>query len=199
MDNENGFIISHHAQERYAERIMGKTDKTAIVQFINEHEEKIAADITKMITYGELLYSGRTFSESKSLANVGEPIDVYCNGLWIVFVNNKSKVVITLYKINLGAGENLDKEFVDVLTKNIREKTNIWNESKERGQEAIDTIREDIETKNAEISEYKNRIKMLEEIIESKKNEVVAINHGIELNERAVRDQVLLMVGKRYF
>lgn len=199
MENELEFIISHHAQERYAERIMGKTDKTAIVQFINDHEDKIATDISKMINYGTLLYSGKTFSESKSLMNIGEPIDVYSNGLWVIFVNNKSKVVITLYKINLGAGENIDKEFVESLTKTIREKTAIWDDSKQRGQEAIETIHEDIDAKTAEVAEYKSRIKMLEEIIEAKKEEIVSINHGIELNERAVRDQVLLMVGKRYF
>lgn len=193
------YIITNHAKERYTERIMGKTDKAAINQFIINHEDKIINDITKMINYGTLLYSGKSFAESKTLSNVSEPIDVYNNGLWVIFVNNKTKAVITLYKISLGAGEELDKLFVENLSKIIREKTDIWNESKQKGQDAIDLLHDDIETKLAEISEYKSRIKILEEVIEGLRGEAVAINKGIELNEKAVRDQVMTLIGKRYF
>ena len=193
------YTISNHAKRRYAERVMGRNDEASINQFISDHEDKIEVDINKMLNYGTLLYSGKTFVESKDLSIINDPIDVFCNGLWILFVNNKSKVVITLYKINLGAGEDIDRQFVESLIKSIRERSAIWDESKQRGRETIDKIHEDIEAKNTEIAEYRSRIKILEEVIEGLRGESVAINKGIEMNEKLVRDVVLKLIGKKFF
>ena len=81
--------LTQHIRERYAERIMGRENKTDIAVFINEHQEKIQTDIEKMITFGELLYSGR------STARYNEQlVDVYLKDTWIVIVDHaKTKLL----------------------------------------------------------------------------------------------------------
>lgn len=48
--NEEKFRVSPHCQQRYVERIVGKTDKLEINTYIAKHEEKIHDDIAKMLT-----------------------------------------------------------------------------------------------------------------------------------------------------
>ena len=56
--------ITKHAMQRYAERIMEKEDTTDVLVFIEQHKEKIEEDISKMIEYGELIYTGKNLNDN---------------------------------------------------------------------------------------------------------------------------------------
>ena len=72
------YKISRHAQERYAERIMGKENEVDINRFITLNEEKIKTDIHKLINFGMIIYTGKQSQKDKT--NV---IDVYLKDCWI--------------------------------------------------------------------------------------------------------------------
>jgi hypothetical protein len=104
------YTISAQAKQRYAERIMGREDSGEINRFINVNEEKIKTDIIKMITYGKLIFSGNQMKNDKKATAI---TDVYSKDCWVVFVDNKTKNVITLYKIDLGAGDDFNQMYID--------------------------------------------------------------------------------------
>ena len=117
--------ISAHAQERYAERIMDRNEKSDVVVFIAQHKQKIKEDIFKMIEYGTLLYSGKPVTDFNR-----QPVDIFLNGTWVVIVDIAKCNVITLYSIDLGLGNDFNQEYISKLMQKL-------NVAKEDGFETI--------------------------------------------------------------
>lgn len=103
MDNIKNYTISNHALQRYAERIMEK-EGIDVNRFVTLNEEKIKTDINKMIEYGDLIFSGKQFQKDCK----GNVIDVYIKDTWVILVDGKAKTVITIYKIDLGLGDEFN-------------------------------------------------------------------------------------------
>lgn len=195
MEEEIKYTVSQHAKERYSERIMEKDTRVSVVQFMTDHDDKIVEDINKMIIYGQLLYSGKSLLDPKSPVT----IDIYNNGLWVVIVDKNKNHIITLYKIDLGAGDDLNKEFYNILMKQLNSTKEEYENKSIQHLEEIDNIKDEIEQNNLTIADYKRRIKLLEEINESKKAQTVVLNHQIELAENNIRDVIAKMIGKKVF
>ena len=195
MEEEIKYTVSQHAKERYSERIMEKDTRISVVQFMTDHDDKIVEDINKMIIYGQLLYSGKSLLDPKSPIT----IDIYNNGLWVVIVDKNKNHIITLYKIDLGAGDDLNKEFYNILMKQLNNTKEEYENKSIQHLEEIDNIKDEIEQNNLTIADYKRRIKLLEEINESKKAQTVVLNHQIELAENNIRDVIAKMIGKKVF
>ena len=49
--------ITDHAKERYVERIMN-AEKVDIPRMVDQYNDKIYDDITKMVKFGDLVYTG---------------------------------------------------------------------------------------------------------------------------------------------
>lgn len=187
--------ISKHAMQRYAERIMGKEDDVDVNRFVSLNEEKIQTDINKLINYGELIYTGKqTQKDGKS-----NTIDVYLKDCWIVLVDNRTKNVITLYKIDL----RLDEEFNKVYISKMLEKLNTYKEvlenTKQQVQEESNTYREMISDAEIQIKEYRTMIKNLEELCVGYKTIVDNNNVRIAQANKDVADVVNTMIGKKEF
>ena len=190
------FTISQHAKERYAERIMNRDDKTSVVQYVNDNDLKITENINKMITYGKLIYSGKTMSTDKTNNSIS---DVYVKDLWIIIVDKVKKNVITLYKIDLKAGEDLDKMYMERMLGSIEKETEEWNALKINNGAIIDNTRLKIAENEEAITEYKKRIKSLEEQNETDKAYIVTLNQEIEMAESNIRDIVADLIGRKVF
>lgn len=96
------YKISNHAEERYASRIMEKETNGDIKVYVRQNKDKIAEDISKMITYGELIYEGLP------RANYGKrKVKVYLRDSWVVIVDALTDNVVTLYNVDL----RVEKEF----------------------------------------------------------------------------------------
>ena len=194
-ENKIEYSISRHAQERYAERIMGKDNNCDVKHFILNNEEKIKTDIHKLIQYGDLIYSGKQ-SQRDGKGNV---IDVYLNNTWVVLADNRSKTVVTLYKIDLG----LDEEFNKAYTSKMLEKLNTYKETlgntQQQTQEESNTYREMIGEAEAQIKEYRSMIKNLEELCVGYRT--IIDNNCVKLSQanRDVADVVNAIIGKREF
>ena len=194
-ENVITYSISRHASERYAERIMGKENETDVNRFITLNEEKIKTDIHKLINYGELIFTGKQ-SQKDGKGNV---IDVYLKDCWVVLVDNRSKNVVTLYKIDLG----LDEEFNKAYVSKMLEKLNTYKEVLERTktQVGIETItyREMIADAEVQIKEYRTMIKNLEGLCEGYKTIVDNNNVKVAQANKDVADVVNTLIGKREF
>lgn len=189
------YKISRHAQERYAERIMGKENEVDINRFITLNEEKIKTDIHKLINFGTIIYSGKQ-SQKDGKGNV---IDVYLNGCWVVLVDNKSKNVVTLYKIDLGLDEEFNKAYVSKMMEKLVTYKEVLENTKQQVQEESNTYREMINNAEAQIKEYRSMIKNLEELSIGYKMIVDNNNVKVAQASRDVADVLNQMIGKREF
>ena len=178
--------LSNHAKERYAERIMDKDNKADINVFIQKNEQKIKEDIFKMITYGELLYSGRPTVDYNK-----QPVDIFLKDAWVIIVDIAKQNVITLYSIDFGLGDDFNKEYINKLLEKL-------SSAKQRYEEAqiYNTIvKENIDM----INDYRSKIKILEKQNQGYLDVIDTLRVENTAAEREVRDVVAVMTGKKVF
>lgn len=189
------YTISKHCKERYTQRLLNKEDNHEIQKFIVENEEKIKTDINKMINYGQLIFAGKQ-SQKDGKGNV---LNVYLKNTWIILVDIKSEVAVTIYKIDLGCGDDFNQQYIS----KMMEKLDINKKDLEDAQLAVlqesNMYKEMIADSQGQISEYKTMIKNLEslctayqEIID---NNIVKVSQA----NREVAETVNTLIGKREF
>lgn len=174
---------------------MGKEDNLDISRFIALNEEKIKADIHKLISYGELIYSGKQ-SHKDGKGNV---IDVYLNNCWVVLVDKQSKNVVTLYKIDLGFDEEFNKLYVSKMMEKLSTYKEVLKNTKQQVQTESNTYREMINDAETQIKEYRGMIKNLEELCVGYKTIVDNNNVKVAQANKDVAEVVNTMIGKREF
>lgn len=187
--------FSNHALERYCLRIMDKESKLDVNVFIQEHKEKIETDIKKMIQYGELLYSGKPTSDIYDR----RPVDIYLNGLWVVIVDIGRNNVVTLYSIDLGCGDELNQLYTGKLLEQLNEAKQHLEETKNAIELQANTYRDAIVQNEALIAQYRSDIKALEKYTESYRGVIEGLQTEVTQADRAVRDAVAKMIGKKIF
>ena len=194
VENVVTYNISKHASERYAERIMGKED-IDINRFVTLNEDKIKTDINKLIQYGTLIYTGKQFQKD----NKGNIIDVYLKDCWVVLADNRTKNVITLYKIDLGLDDEFNKAYISKMMEKLNANKEVLESVQQQVQEESNTYREMINDAEVQIKEYRTMIKNLEELCTGYKT-VIDNNHvKVAQANKDVADVVNTMIGKREF
>ena len=189
------YKISTHAKNRYAERIMGKEDNNNIQRFIVENEEKIKTDINKMISYGECIFIGKQ-SQKDGKGNV---LNVYLKDCWIVLVDIRAEVVVTLYKIDLGCGDDFNLQYVSKMMEKLNQnKDNLVSKQLEVEAEAI-TYKQLIDDAQAQIFEYKSMIKNLEEMCDG--YQTIIDNNRVKVSQANIEvvDVLNTMIGRKEF
>ena len=187
--------ITKHAKERYAERIMDKTDLRDMNLFITQNEDKIKTDIEKMIQYGTRLYTGKT-SCGKAGSN---PVNVYQKDLWIVLEDSKTHDVITLYKIDLGLDDDFNRIFVTKMLDKLKQAY----EEKEKIQDSInhdcEEYRQLIKDNESSINMYKGLIKELEALNTGYKTVIEDLQVKNAIADQNIREVVAKLIGKKDF
>ena len=195
MENITNYLISKHAQERYSERIMGKDDKLNINRFILDNKDKIKTDINKMITYGELIYRGKSVSKNSK----NSVLDVYLKDCWVILADKSTELVITLYKIDLGLGDEFNKEYISKMLKKLNESKTKLEEVKLEVLNESNMYSEMISDAETQIKEYKSMIKNLEELCNGYKT-IIDNNHVKETQANIdVADIVNALISKKEF
>ena len=195
MTELTDYKISKHCKERYSERILGKEDNYEINRFIAENEDKIKTDINKMISYGVMIFSGKQ-SQKDGKGNV---LNVYIKDTWVVLVDIKSNLVVTLYKIDLGCGDEFNLQYISKMMEKINQcKDNLTTAQLEVLSET-EMYTEMINDAQAQINEYKSMIKNLEEMCKGYQS--IIDNNRVKVTQanREVADVVNTLVGKREF
>lgn len=192
----NVYKISEHARSRYAERIMGKDDQNAIMRFVLENESKIKTDINKMIEYGEKIFSGK-----KSQTNgKGKVIDVYLKDTWVILVDEPAGNVVTLYKIDLGCGdEDFNIEYIKRMMNLLQEKKDALSAAKNDVEIESALYKDLIEDNTAQINTYKTYISNLQKLNEA--NQEIIKNNTVKISmaEEQLADVINKLIGKKEF
>jgi len=195
MGELTNYKISNHCEQRYAERLLGKDSKVDINKFIVENKEKIKTDINKMITYGNLIFSGKQYQKDGK----GSNINVYLKDTWIVLVDPRTENTITLYRIDLGLDDDFNLQYIS----KMMDKLNVNKEKLEVTKTEVATessmYREMINDAESQINEYKSMIKNLEELCSAYK--AIIDNNTVKVAQanREVAETVNKLIGKREF
>lgn len=191
MDELN---ISQHAKERYAERIMGKENKIEISEYVAQNEEKIKKDISKMIEFGSIIYSGK----STNVNNKGE-VNVYIKDTWIIIVGKTNNNVITLFSIDLGLGKEFNKEYINKMIDKLEKEKNYLSNVINQVQEQTDIYKNLINENLDYIEESRKTIKALENQNNAYRELINSINADIIVAENNVRKTIATLIGKKGF
>lgn len=190
--SQKAVSVSQHAKERYAERIMGKDEKTDITVFIYNHEDKITQDIQKMVEYGDLLFTGK---QSKG----GNVVRVYAKDAWVLLVDDDKNCVITIFKIDLGVDDAFSVEYVNKIKERLSEATKELDEKKQELSEQTETYRQLVADNNDTIAEYRKVIRSLEEQNKGYQEVIQTSNANMFVMEAEVREILGLLVGRKTF
>lgn len=183
MTNYN---ISKHAQKRYCERVNGYMDETSVNRYISLHLTEMRERINKLITYGEEVYEG-DLKRHKGTT-------IFRNGNWIVIVSKKDNTVVTLWKKDLGLGDEFNKEYVNKMVDKILQKNKEKKEildSNCREIERIDSTITDNNLKILELEAYLSGLKCANDALESLKENMVINTKGIDIEISNSVDQLL--------
>lgn len=184
-------LITQHCKERYAERIMGKDERSEIAVYVAQHDEQITENVNHMVEYGTKLYTGSL--KDKNIVNV------ILNGTWVVLTDKEEKKVITLYKIDFGIGDEFNKQFIEkMLVKLDASKSNLKDAS-ERIQNQKKEYQKIIDDAQGQISEYKNYINKLSSQINGYKEVISSMDVEILQKENDVKDCIMELVCKKEF
>lgn len=188
------YVISKHARERYAERIMDKEHKADIARYVLENEEKIMTDINKMIEYGTVIYHGKQVRDGKKCN-----IYVVMKDCWIVLCDYEKNTVVTLYKIDFG----LDDEFTKLYISKMMEKLNA---AKEKLNNEVVSMKQEnadyallIENNKNLINGYKAKINTINALNEAYEEVINNNSVLIDVAEEEVIEIVNQLIGKKEF
>ena len=193
--NKNEYKISSHCQQRYAERIMGKEEKADAARFVSLNEDKIKTDINKMIEYGNCIYSGRQSQKDGK----GKVIDVYVQDTWVLLVDERERVVVTLYKIDLGLGDEFNTTYVTKMLEKLNSTKKVLEDVQKQVQEESDMYKQMINDAEIQIKERRAEIKNLEELSTAYK--IIIDNNCIKIGraEKDVADVLNKLIEKKVF
>ncbi len=196
MENEEDILaddieFTQHILERYVERTMNKTGNE-IKQFLAQNEEQVKQQILKLYQYSEPFWQGKNKDHNYTYFRINK------NGWLIVIDKNKTKL-ITLYKIDLGLGEEFNKQYISEMKKNV----DILNEK-------IETAKTDYNDKvlsnNKVIEELKDQIKLLQAQIKSSNDTIELLEKekdvelgNISLQEQMLKSKIEKFIGAKIF
>lgn len=193
--SDTTYTISKHACERYAMRILNRETNNEIQTYIALNSEKIHTDIEKMITYGQLIYTGKQHTKD----NKTNTIQVYLNGCWIVLVDANTNNVITLYKVDLGCGDEFNTEYINRMMRKIDDAKVSLGEAQLDYTQEVNEYREIISQNTSQINEYKTFIKNLESANEAYKELIDSNVVKINMASKEVAELVNSLIGKKEF
>ena len=193
--NLTEYKISKHAEERYAMRIMNKEDTNSINKFISENEDKIKTDINKLINYGDKIFSGKQSQKNGK----SKLLNVFLKDCWIVLVDPQSNTVITLYKVDLGCGDEFNKLYISKMLEQLDEKKKTLEDIKSKVAKESDEYKNLISEAQCQINDYKAMIKNLENMCEG--YQMIIDNNIIKVSQANmdVAECINTLIGKKEF
>ena len=189
--NEIKYTISKHDKERYAERIMEYDNMADVNEFLGKHESKVEGDINKLVNYGTLLYSGGSFKDKNQIT------DIYLKDYWVVLVDNKKRNVITLYKIDLKVGEDINREYLDRILKRLEEAKEEYTEAEKKTAVNTEEYRRQVMENDIIIQNYRKVAKALEEENATLKKLISESSVNLQVADNKVREVLKILTGNK--
>jgi hypothetical protein len=152
--------LTNHAYERYCERFLNISESN-IKNYLEENKESIRNSFIELFNKSIFLFKG-AYCEN----NI---VNYYVVDNFIIVVNESNEAIITLYKINFGLGEDINK----IVTNELIKKINILKEKEQ----------EETKNKEKEISEIEMNINRIDSDIEKLTNEIEILNKNRNILE----------------
>lgn len=189
------YKVSNHAALRYSERIMNKDSNYDINKFTAENTDKINTDINKLIEYGTMIFSGKQSQKDGK----GKVLDVYLKDTWIILVDSPATIVVTLFKVDLGCGDDFNMQYINKMMDKINQSKEHLNQVKSDVEQESKMYKDLMSENICQINEFKSMIKNLEELNSSYQS--IIQNNCVKTSqaEREVADIVNSLVGKKEF
>lgn len=185
--------ISNHIRERYAERVVGKDE--SIQTYVATHTEQIDEFIKKMVEYGTVIFEG-TQSNDKGK---NTPIKVYRSNLWLLLVATDNNTAVTLFKVDLGVGEEFDEQYLEKMIGKLRLAEEVRDEKLEAVElEIMEKIDENRSIQN-DIDDYRKRIKSLEALKSANDTLIAELNTTVKKYNDDVNDTINTLLHKKVF
>lgn len=184
------YNITNHAQERYAQRMVGKDNMTDVRTYINAHRNDIQKRINELIHYGTLIYEGRLRDYPLN--------QVYYKDFWVVIVDPRTKNVITLYKIDLGDDE-VNELFVTKMMQKINDKQAVLDKTKETTDNNILEYQKIVDDMNDDIKKWQSMIKSTQQVIQSYEALIKNSNLEVMKIESEINDLVDMLIARKRF
>lgn len=185
--------ISNHIRERYAERVMGKDE--SIQTYVATHTEQIDEFIKKLVEYGTVIFEG-TQNNDKGKKT---PIKVYRSNLWLLLVATDNNTAVTLFKVDLGVGEEFDEQYLEKMIGKLRLAEEVRDEKLEAVElEIMEKIDENRSIQN-DIDDYRKRIKSLEALKSANDTLIAELNTTVKKYNDDVNDTINTLLHKKVF
>lgn len=144
--------ISNHCFQRYHERVK---DKEGL--YSDTLKPKYTSELEMLYQHSKKIFSG-------IIGHSARPVDVYVNNQgWVIIANDKEKLLVTLYKIDLGVNDDeLTKKYIEKSLARIDELNNSIIADELALAESNEDTKTEIESNKQKIIEYKKAISDLE-------------------------------------
>lgn len=183
--------FTQHVLERYVERTMNKTGNE-VKQFLAQNEEQVRQQILKLFQSSEPFWYGKNKNHNYTYFRINK------NGWLIVIDKNKTKL-ITLYKIDLGLGEDFNKQYIAEMKKLVKMKNEDIENEKIELDKKIEENTKTIEELKSQNSLLQSQIKINNETIEilekTKDNDL----DKISFKEEELKEKIEKFVGAKIF
>ena len=128
-----------------------------------------------------------------------QTIDVYVQDTWVLLVDEREKVVVTLYKIDLGLGDEFNNTYVTKMLDKLNSTKATLEDIQKQVQEESDMYRKMIDEADTQIKERRSEIKNLEELSEAYK--IIINNNCVKVAQanKDVTDVLNKLIEKRFF
>lgn len=176
--------ITKHAFDRYAERILGYTDQFAARQYVNANEEKVTEDINKLFSFSTLLWTGQ-INGDKSTKNY------YLKDNIILVTDTSNTALITLYRIDFGFSNEIDRIISEKLLEEILELQNKLSERKMAVAETAEIKKAELSNIESELFILKNQVKLLEFKRQAKDSEIKVLFNDVEIVSKQIEVKAL--------
>ena len=118
---------------------------------------------------------------------------------WVLLVDEREKVVVTLYKIDLGLGDEFNNTYVTKMLDKLNSTKATLEDIQKQVQEESDMYRKMIDEADTQIKERRSEIKNLEELSEAYK--IIINNNCVKVAQanKDVTDVLNKLIEKKVF
>lgn len=184
--------ISNHAEVRYAQRIMNRDEKNDVNVYIAQNKDKIHTNIEKMVTYGTVIYVGKTDKNSNETT-------VLLKDTWVVLYDHKNDTVITLYSIDLGVGKDFNEQYINLLLERLNIAQESYENKKNELQSNISEWKQQQEDNRIKVTEYRQLANELEKANDNLDAVIKDYETQIYIAGEEIREIVSILIGKKVY
>ena len=183
---------TEHILERYAERIQDKKGKTEIKSFVAQNRDRIKDNIQKLFDSSEYLCGQKIKEHNFTHFYVNK------DG-WVLITDKDKNKLITLYKVDLNLGSELNKLYIEKMITDIKGKINDLDNLELYIINHKEINKTEKEANDAEIKELKEKIKFLEETNTLYAQKEKQMDAEFQVEQRKLFNQIEGFIGARVF